>query len=183
MDADETGFEITQHQGAWDIRMWWPSGPVTGGPQRITIEKAQDAPARDVARGISTTVLRRLDLADAVKTAHDAAPNLEGKVREITETIEEAGKTAGRLLAHEGVSVPYLVMLSAVYVQMAGTGASRPVDWLAGLIERRPETVRDHLKKARRDGYLSSLAGKAGGELTDKATAVLDSLPDAAEAR
>ncbi|WP_411124888.1 hypothetical protein [Streptomyces sp. x-19] len=183
MDADETGFEITQRQGAWNIRMWWPSGPVTGGPQRITVEEAEDAPARDVARGISTTVLRRLDLAGAVKAAHDAAPNLEDKVRGITETIEEAGKTAGRLLALEGVSAPYLVMLSATYVQMAGTGANRPVDWLAGLIERRPETVRDHLKKARRDGYLSSLAGKAGGELTDKATAVLDSLPDAGDAR
>lgn len=183
MDADETGFEITQHQGAWDIRMWWPSGPVTGGPQRIMIEKAQDAPARDVARGISTTVLRRLDLTEAVQTAQKAAPSLEEGAREITQTIEEAAKTAGRLLALEGVSAPYLVMLSAVYVQMASTGASRPVDWLAGLIERRPETVRDHLKKARRDGYLSSLAGKAGGELTDKATAVLDSMPESGEAR
>ncbi|WAL94530.1 hypothetical protein [Streptomyces sp. Je 1-369] len=183
MDADESGFEITQHQGAWDIRMWWPSGPVTGGPQRITIEEAEDAPARDVARGISTTVLRRLDLAGALKAAHEAAPSLEDKAREISEAIEAAAKTAGHLLAAEGVSAPYLVILSATYIQMANIGARRPVDWLAELIERRPETVRDHLKKARRDGYLSSLAGKAGGELTDKATAVLDSLPDTGEAR
>ncbi|GGV14506.1 hypothetical protein [Streptomyces spectabilis] len=175
MTAYESGFEFTQHQGAWDIRMWWPSGPVTGGPQRITIEKAEDAPARDVARGISTTVLRRLDLPAAVKAAEEAGPSLEEGAREITQMVEEAGATAKRLLELEGVSAPYLVMLSAVYVQMATIGARRPIDWLARLIERRPETVRDHLKKARRDGLLSSMAGKAGGELTEKAQAVLDS--------
>ncbi|MGW2368639.1 hypothetical protein ACWCZ5_24055 [Streptomyces sp. NPDC001667] len=180
--ADENGFEITQHQGAWDIRMWWPSGPVTGGPQRITIEQAENAPARDVARGISTTVLRRLDLTEAVRAMQERAPSLEEEAREIGQAIEEAGKGAGRLLAMQGVSVPYLVVLSTVYVQMANMGATRPVDWLAQLIERRPETVRDHLKKARRDGYLSSLAGKAGGELTEKARAVLDSMPEAGEA-
>ncbi|MEU9102387.1 hypothetical protein [Streptomyces sp. NPDC048361] len=177
--AYENGFEITQHQGAWDIRMWWPTGPVTGGPQRITIEQAKDAPARDVARGISTTVLRRLDLTDAVRAVQEHAPSIEEQAREITQAIEESGKGAGRLLADQGVSAPYLVALSTVYVHMANTGATRPVDWLARLIERRPETVRDHLKKARRDGYLSSLTGKAGGELTDKARAALDSMPEA----
>jgi hypothetical protein len=30
------------------------------------------------------------------------------------------------------------------------------------------------LKQARRDGFLTTIAGKAGGELTDKAKAVLD---------
>ncbi|MGA4849269.1 hypothetical protein ACOBQB_24535 [Streptomyces sp. G5(2025)] len=175
MMTDESGFEITQHQGAWNIHMWWPSGPVTGGPQRITIEKAEEALPRDVARGISTTVLRRLDLAAAVKAAEEAAPSLEEGAREITQTIEEAGVTAKRLLDLGGVSAPYLVTLSAVYVQMAAIGARRPVDWLARLIERRPETVRDHLKKARRDGFLTAVAGKAGGELTDKAKAVFDS--------
>ncbi|MEW1548992.1 hypothetical protein [Streptomyces tsukubensis] len=179
MEADDSGLEITQHQGAWRIRMWWPSGPVTGGPQRISIEKAEEAPAREVARGISTTVLRRLDLPAAVKAAQEAAPSIEEGAREITQAIEAAGGAAKRLLDLQGVSVPYLVALSAAYVQMSGTGAVRPVDWLARLIERRPETVRDHLKKARRDGYLSSLAGKAGGDLTEKAKAVLASGPAA----
>ncbi|MFI5944397.1 hypothetical protein ACIBCB_29710 [Streptomyces uncialis] len=182
MEADGSGFEITQQQGAWDIHMWWPSGPVTGGPQRVTIEKAEEAPERDVARGISTTVLRRLDLAAAVKAAQDAAPSLEEGAREATQAIEAAGVAAKQLLDREGVSAPYLVTLSTVYVHMAGTGAVRPVDWLARLIERRPETVRDHLKKARRDGFLSSLAGKAGGDLTDKAKAVLASRNTAQDA-
>ncbi|WP_405019059.1 hypothetical protein OHV05_21035 [Kitasatospora sp. NBC_00070] len=180
MDADESGFEVTQQQGAWVVRMWWPSGPINGGPQRITIEQADDAPARDVARGISTTVLRRLDLQAALDAAKKLAPEALTTLEDLTQKLNGMGEAAGLLLANEGVSEQYLAMLAATYKVMADTGAPAPVPWLARLIERRPETVKDHLKKARRDGYLSTLAGKAGGELTDKAQAVLASMAEAA---
>ncbi|MFE2041088.1 hypothetical protein ACFXAZ_09175 [Streptomyces sp. NPDC059477] len=172
MEANESGFEITQEQGAWVIRMWWPTGPITGGPQRITVESAQGAAARDVARGISTTVLRRLDLAAAMKLA-ESAPELQQGMKEVTAKVEEAGSSAGMLLATEGVSETYLALLAATYKTMADSGAPAPVPWLARLIDRRPETVKDHLKRARREGYLTTVAGKAGGELTEKATEAL----------
>lgn len=172
MEADESGFEITQGQGAWAIRMWWPTGPITGGPQRITVEAAEGAATRDVARGISTTVLRRLDLAAAMKLA-ETAPELQQGMEEVTAKVEEAGSSAGLLLASEGVSEPYLAMLAATYKTMADLGAPAPVPWLARLIDRRPETVKDHLKRARREGYLTTVAGKAGGDLTEKATQAL----------
>ncbi|MFJ8140473.1 hypothetical protein [Streptomyces sp. NPDC096013] len=172
MDADESGFEITQEQGAWVIRMWWPAGPIAGGPQRITVEASGDAVTRDVARGISTTVLRRLDLAAAMKLA-EQAPELQQGMAEVTAKVEEAGSSAGLLLADQGVSETYLAMLAATYKTMADTGAPAPVPWLARLIGRRPETVKDHLKRARREGYLTTVAGKAGGDLTEKATEAL----------
>ncbi|MFC8928716.1 hypothetical protein ACFXGD_16510 [Streptomyces albidoflavus] len=172
MKADESGFEITQGQGAWVIRMWWPTGPITGGPQRITVEAAEGAAVRDVARGISTTVLRRLDLAAAMKLA-ESAPELQEGMADVTAKVEQAGEAAGLLLTNEGVSAPYLAMLAATYKSMADMGAPAPVPWLARLISRRPETVKDHLKRARRDGYLTTVAGKAGGELTEKATSTL----------
>ncbi|MFP3992013.1 hypothetical protein U9R90_31975 [Streptomyces sp. E11-3] len=172
MEANESGFEITQGQGAWVIRMWWPTGPITGGPQRITVEAAEGAATRDVARGISTTVLRRLDMAAAMKLA-EQAPELQQGMKEVTAKVEQAGEAAGLLLADEGVSEPYLAMLAATYKTMADMGAPAPVPWLARLIDRRPETVKDHLKRARREGYLTTVAGKAGGELTDKATEIL----------
>ncbi|MFF9318628.1 hypothetical protein ACF1BP_02755 [Streptomyces sp. NPDC014735] len=174
MKADESGFEVTQEQGAWVIRMWWPSGPVNGGPQRITIESAEGAPARDVARGISTTVLRRLDLPGAVKMAAEMGPKGQKVMQELTEAMQQAGETAGALLESEGVSETYLAVLAAVYKHAADAGDPAPVQWLARRINRSPETVKGHLKQARRDGFLTTIAGKAGGELTDKAQAILD---------
>ncbi|PHQ51300.1 hypothetical protein BLA24_16300 [Streptomyces cinnamoneus] len=179
MREDESGFEVSQQQGGWVVRMWWPTGPVTGGPQRITVEAADDASARDVVRGISTTVLRRLDIAAAMNAAK-MAPEAQRTLEDVTRKLDESGEAAGALLADEGVSERYLAMLAATYKGMADTGAPAPVPWLARLIDRRPETIKDHLKKARRDGYLSTLAGKAGGDLTEKAKAVLDSMASAA---
>ncbi|MFD0271712.1 hypothetical protein ACFVGY_34850 [Streptomyces sp. NPDC127106] len=175
MREDESGFEITQQQGGWVIRMRWPEGPITGGPQRVTVEPAEDAEPRDVVRGISTTVLRRLDLAAAVNLAK-AAPRAQETLEGVTRELDASGEAAGRLLAAEGVSERYLALLAATYAAMAETGAPAPVPWLARLIERRPETIKDHLKKARREGYLGTVAGKAGGEVTAKARTILQSI-------
>ncbi|MFF1277995.1 hypothetical protein ACFVZC_32115 [Streptomyces marokkonensis] len=177
MEADDSGFEITQQQGAWVVRMWWPVGPVNGGPQRITIEPAEDTPAREVARGISTTVLRRLDVAAALKLAKQA-PEAQRTLEEVAGRLNEMGEAAGLALEGEGVSERYLTLLVATYTAMADSGAPAPVPWLARLIGRRPETVKDHLKRARRDGFLTTVAGKAGGELTDKAEAVLEEMTE-----
>lgn len=155
--------------------MWWPTGPVTGGPRRITIEPAADAPARDVARGISTTVLRRLDLAAAVKLAK-MAPQAQSVLEDTAKALTESGEAAGLLLADEGVSERYLAVLSFTYASMADMGSPAPVRRLAKLIDRKPETVKDHLKRARREGYLGAIAGKAGGELTDKTSKIIASM-------
>lgn len=138
----------------------------------MTVEPVDGAEPRDLARGISTTVLRRLDIAAALTLAK-MAPEAQRTFEDLTRQVEAAGEAAGRLLSAEGVSERYLATLTLAYSAMAEGGAPAPIPWLARLIERRPETVKDHLKKARRDGYLGTLAGKAGGEVTDKAKAVL----------
>ncbi|MEU9760585.1 hypothetical protein [Streptomyces sp. NPDC047985] len=178
MEADDSGFEITQQQGAWVVRMWWPVGPINGGPQRITIEPAEDAPAREVARGISTTVLRRLDVAAALVLAKQA-PEAQRTLEEVAGKLNEMGEAAGLALEGEGVSERYLALLVATYTAMADFGAPAPIPWLARLIGRRPETVKDHLKRARRDGFLTTVAGKAGGELTSKAKVLLEEMAEA----
>ena len=89
------------------------------------------------------------------------------------------GDVVGLALEGEGVSERYLTLLVATYTAMADFGAPAPIPWLARLIGRRPETVKDHLKRARRDGFLTTVAGKAGGELTDKAKAVLEEMAEA----
>lgn len=144
----------------------------------MTVEPADDAEPRDVVRGISTTVLRRLDIAAAVNVAK-MAPTAQQTLEDVTRLLDASGEAAGNLLADEGVSERYLAALAATYAAMAESGVRAPVPWLARLIGRRPETIKDHLKKARRDGYLGTLAGKAGGEVTDKAKAVLDAVVSA----
>lgn len=178
MEADDSGFEITQQQGAWVVRMWWPVGPINGGPQRITIEAGEGAPAREVARGISTTVLRRLDVAAALKLAKQA-PEAQRTLEEMAGKLNEMGEAARLVLEGEGVSERYLTLLAAAYTAMADLGTPAPVPWLSRLIGRRPETAKDHLKRARRDDFLTTVAGKAGGELTDKAKAVLEEMAGA----
>ncbi|MFI6638681.1 hypothetical protein [Streptomyces sp. NPDC050504] len=166
------GLEINTFQGNWLVRMWWPPGAVAGGPQKIVVEAAPDAPPAEAARGISTTVLRRLDISEAVRRAQRLAPETE-PWRVETERLErEAGRTA-RLLGDTGVSEPYLARLCELYLDLARKGVPAPVPWLAERLERSPQTVRDHLKAARREGYMTALTGKAGGELTAKALAVL----------
>ncbi|MEU2513749.1 hypothetical protein [Streptomyces syringium] len=168
----ERGTEVVQQYDAWTVRMWWPEGPVTGGPQRITIEAADDAAPGEVSRGISTTVLRRADLVSAKAEARAVAPKTEGD----DAPLALLGPAVRSLLASEGVSPSYLVVLASIYTAMADSGATAFVPELSKYVGRSLETVRGHLKQARRDGYLTTVAGKAGGELTDEARAIFDAL-------
>ncbi|WP_433545065.1 hypothetical protein ACQPZG_07615 [Streptomyces sp. CA-294286] len=176
------GLEIGQFRGPWRITMWWPEGAVSGGPQKIVIEAEEDAPPGDVARGISTTVLRRLDLAGAVERARELAPTTPPWQAERGRLLDLV-RLAARLLTDEGVSPRYLSVLCLTYRDLTDKGVQAPVPWLAEHLDRRSETVKDHLKKARRDGYLTSRAGRAGGALGDRAAevlATLDGVPPAA---
>lgn len=141
----------------------------------MTIEPGPNTTPRDLARGISTTVLRRLDLASATAQARKAAPSVE----ELSGPIA-LGAATRELLTSEGVSVDYLATLALTYKTVSDSGEKAPISWLSTTIGRRPETIKDHLKRARREGLLTTIAGKAGGDLTEKAKVVLAklNLPD-----
>lgn len=170
--ADQVeGTEVVQQEGAWTVRMWWPTGPITGGPQRVTIEAADGAPPGEALRGISTTILRRINPIAAIGRAKASAPDSAD-----LPDFAPRGEVMRRLLEGEGVSPAYLVTLASLYKDMADSGAKSLAPDLAAFIGRRPETVKTHLKQARRDGYLTTVAGKAGGELTAEARTILDGL-------
>jgi hypothetical protein len=154
--------------------MWWPNDQFDGGPQHVVVQPAPGAPARDVARGISTTVLRMINPAEAARQAAesqgDAATGPAGGA------AQQLGATARQFLADKGVSPAYLAVLAQAYSELADSGVKGIAPRLAELVGRRTETVKGHLKQARRDGYLTTVAGKAGGQVTDKARQILHRL-------
>ncbi|MEV6670725.1 hypothetical protein [Streptomyces sp. NPDC051162] len=172
MNEQVSGTEVVQQAGAWVIRMWWPTGPVTGGPQRVTVEAAEGAPARDVARGISTTILRQIDTASATGNA----ANISASERPDASSFEQRGRAVRALLAQGGVSAAYLVVLASLYQDMADTGAKALIPDLAAFADRSPVTIKSHLQQARKEGYLTGAHGKLGSELTPKAREVLASI-------
>lgn len=165
----EGGIEVVQRHDAWTVRLWWPEGAIAGGPQRVVIEATDEAPIGQVMQGIATTTLRRIDLAGARLQATEAAPATTIEPR----PLERFGPAARKLLEDEGVSSSYLAAVSALYVAMLDSGETAFVPRIAQHLGRRLETIRNHLKQARRDGYLTTVKGRAGGELTQEARNII----------
>jgi hypothetical protein len=171
--SDSDGIEVEERHGAWTVRMWWSADRAEGGPQRVVIEAAPEAPARDIARGISTTVLRSINPAEAAQRAaarRGEAPASAGIEPSLSGILRQQ-------LADQGVSGRYLAVLSTVYARLSAAGARPLVPQLAEVVGRSVETVSGHLKQARRDGYLTaSVSGKPGGEPTSKSVETLKKL-------
>lgn len=156
--------QVQDRVGPWLVTAQWPRDAEQGGPQRLVIEPAPDASPDEVASGLSQTVLR--------KVRFDA---LSGLWRAERGSVEDSPDLAPMLrsAASEGVSEAYLAALSFAYVSLANAGQPAITAELAGMTGKRPETIRVHLKRARQAGMLTAVRGKAGGELTAKARALL----------
>jgi hypothetical protein len=155
----------------WVAVFRWPEQAVHG-PWELVIRASADAPDADLVAGISSTVLRHVDFQAAAEQAR--------KLRGLADQMEAADNTLRDALSRAArdphVTDQYLVMLAATYVALVGMGAQSVTARLADYTGRQPETVRQHLVRARRAGLLTTVRGKAGGELTDKAQALLDTL-------
>jgi DNA-binding MarR family transcriptional regulator len=165
-----SGYEVRQRVGAWVLRAEWSGADTQGGPQRLTIEPAEDATGRDVARGVTTTVLRRMEpeLSRIVEKARETAGAPQGQLEALADQAR-AELSSGRL------SGRYLALLSTLYVEASNRGIPAPVKWLGDAVGKTQNTVKDHLKRARKDGYLETTADrKAGGLVTEKARNLLE---------
>lgn len=148
--------------------MWRPADSVGGGPQEIRIEPHEDGDPQEIARGLSSTVLRQIDTKSFVETV-DTAPADIGRA-----VGEDAGLLRGWLAeAPRGVSDRYLAMLSAVYVRVVEIGERAPIQALEEITNTKQATLKGHLRLARQRGFLTKVEGKAGGQLTDRAVQIL----------
>lgn len=165
--APRAGVEQVQRIGAWKVTLWLPLDSTSGNPREIRIEPHEDADPQEVARGITSTVLRQIDTA---AFADEVAP-----LAELAHAGQQKVENFRRELAGlpKGVSDEYLAVISALYVRFVNLGRRAPAQDLELWTGTNQATLKGHLRSARQRGFLTKVEGKAGGQLTDKAIETL----------
>ncbi|WP_280179886.1 hypothetical protein [Nocardia cyriacigeorgica] len=161
------GIRLERRLGPWVVKMDWPDD-AEYGPRRMEIHPAEDATPEEVQAGLSTTVLRRVEFQPARR-----------KLDELRMTDEEQDRVHAieylRLAAADrSISDEYLAGLASAYVELVKAREPNVTAKLAEIAGKAPETIRIHLGKVRKAGFLTSIPGKAGGQLTDAAKEILD---------
>lgn len=151
--------------------MSWPDDEDQIGPVSMTITPADDATDEELIGGLSSTVLRQIDFRKA----------REGWLA--ARSFRRTGKPWGprdwraerlrRLLDRDGVSEGYLGHLAEAYTHLVRSGERSIAGKLAEMTGRSPDTMKQHLHRVRQAGMLTSIPGKAGGQLTEKAIAAV----------
>lgn len=167
------GIEMEQRIGSWKVVMWRPITSSSGGPVEIRIEPHEDGDPQEIARGISSTVLRQVDTGAFVdvlnSTGQPADDDAEREAERLRAELAEASKR---------LSDRYLAMLAAFYVRVVDIGERAPIQALEEITGAKQPTLKGHLRAARQRGFLTKVEGKAGGRLTEKATRVLEGMKD-----
>ncbi|WP_338603534.1 hypothetical protein [Saccharopolyspora sp. SCSIO 74807] len=167
---------IAQDIWPWQVSMEWPKDVDQGGPWYLAIRPHPGASDEELAGGLSSTVLRKLDFKKAAEEWREVSKSegsfelTQAMLDEVSSTLKDASK--------EGVTDEYLSFLAYLYVEFVQLGFQPVTTNLAELAGRRPETIRAHLKSARTQGLLTAVKGRAGGKLTGKAQEILASMKD-----
>jgi hypothetical protein len=161
----------------WVVTMEWPASVENGGPMRLVIEPVGENPVG----GLSSTVLRQVDFRDAIERFRGQIAASQRRGRE-HERYEKHRSERLRAALSVGVTDDYLALLSSAYVSAVNRGLEKPNDYLAELAGKTTSTVRGHLWQARKQGFLTGSPGRKGGQLTDKATKILERIVPGADA-
>ncbi|MFH8590124.1 hypothetical protein [Streptomyces celluloflavus] len=165
--APRAGIEQVQRVGAWKVTLWRPLDATSGGAREIRIEPHEEGDPQEVARGVTSTVLRQIDTAAFAEEAEPLAA-LANAGRGVVETFRQE-----LACLPKGVSDEYLAVLSALYVRFVNIGRRAPAQDLEFWTGAKQATLKGHLRAARQRGFLTKVEGKAGGQLTDKSVEFL----------
>lgn len=145
--------QVTQQlDSGHTVTFTWTSDDPQAQPDRVEITGGP----------VSSTVLRQVDFQAAARERLGNAP----ADTEYRDRLREVSR-------QRRVTPEYLATLAAAYVEEVQSGNRAPTAALAEITGRARGTVTQHLKVVRRDGYLTSHAHRAGGELTERAHEVL----------
>ncbi|GEM31170.1 hypothetical protein NN3_21770 [Nocardia neocaledoniensis NBRC 108232] len=161
---------VTEHIGPWDVRFTWPKGATQGGPTRLEIVPGERATTQDLAGGISQTVLRQINFRHAFMVLQLDMSDLQPT--SLQDELDTRARSLRRMLA-DGVTDVYLATLSETYLLLIQTGEKNVAGKLAEMVDRTPSGVLQQLKRARKAELLTSIPGRAGGQLTPKAEEIL----------
>ncbi|RTL64431.1 MAG: hypothetical protein EKK42_24470 [Pseudonocardiaceae bacterium] len=171
--------------GGWEAVVSWPADrPVQGGPSQLLVRYAgsvrhetdcDGGPGCDCPRdagepvgGISSSVLRAVDLRAANRDARAAQPDTNDQ-RDYGIRLADIAP----MIAADGITDTVLVLVAVYYAVLIENGQERPVARVAEALGRKEVTIRSWLSNARKKGLFTGAPGKAGGRLTEAGLVVL----------
>lgn len=161
----------------WHVVMEWPEGVEDGGPGRLTIQPVGDLPVG----GLSSTVLRQIDFRKAIDALRqqiaDDQQRDEWRLAEMAAVADWHAKRLRTVLSG-GVTDDYLALLASEYVRAVHRGQARVNDYLAEMAGVPVSTVRGHLGRARKRGFLTGDPGRKGGDLEPEAVEIMERIED-----
>lgn len=165
---EEDAVRRTERVGAWSVTLLYGSDDADlGGPVGIQITPVDTNDAEAWEKGITSTLLREIPLTE-----------ISRKVR--AEQVDErsAGGSLPSLATlalaarqQKGLTPVYLSALAAMYQHYTQVAPKKAVDAVAHALDRPVNTVKMHVVRARRDGYLE---GHPGTSVTVKARDVIN---------
>jgi hypothetical protein len=161
----------------WHVVMEWPEGVEDGGPSKLTIKPVGAYPVG----GLSSTVLRQIDFRKAIDALRQQiTDDQERDEYRAAETAAVANWHIKRLrtVLARGVTDEYLALLSSEYVSAVTRGQARVNDYLAEMAGVPVSTLRGHLGRARRRGFLTGDPGRKGGELEPEAAKIMEGIEE-----
>lgn len=160
-----------QEIGGWTVDLYWVSDDIQGGPTKVVVRPTDEKHAP--LGGVSSTILRQINFRAGATKAREkvAAEDVSYEQEAEGEKPPQVAMPLLRsMLDTSGVTDVYLVMLATEYLARVARGEEKPVDHIAEELGRSLGTVKNHLWRARKDGFLKGgSAGRKGGYVPPEA--------------
>lgn len=147
---EDSGYiEQSGEVGPWRVSLTWLASLPGSGPVKIVIEPAPGATLEDFQRGLTSGALRNIE-AEVVKSTAKVAEQLGPVTQRAGQLLHDIHTAMQPYREGKAIDATYYQGLLVMYEMFTAMGDRSPVQTLASQLERKPETIRTQLKKARK---------------------------------
>lgn len=147
---EDSGYiEQVGEVGPWQVSLTWLASLTGSGPVKIVIQPAPGATLEDFRRGLTSGVLRNIE-AEVVKSTAKLAEQVGPVAQRAGQLLHDVHTAMQPYREGKAVDATYYQGLLVMYEMFTTMGDRTPVQTLASQLERKPETIRTQLKKARK---------------------------------